>query len=181
MLTREEYNYLIKCYEKEPHVEKQINYYFDTDGLDMNQNNVTCRIRQKDGKYAGTVKKHVSDIISYETPVEIRNGLEDNVFTDLGLKLQGALYTQRGLIFEGNGCVAVIDKNDYLGYTDYELEIEYLPQCENEADVFLRNCVEIMRSYDTSITYTDIKSRIGVGKNKSQRFFERKLFNPDTD
>ena len=180
LLTREEYICLMEFFVQATSIPKQTNYYFDTDRFDMNRNNVTCRVRQKDGKYVGTVKKHVSGVISYETPVEIRNGLDDNIFIDLGMKLQGALYTNRARAFDGNGCVVVIDKNKYLGYTDYELEIEYEPKCEKCALEILCQCFDAIRSVDSSVTYTDFKNRIGIGKSKCQRFFKRKLSNTDS-
>ena len=59
--------------------------------------------------------------------MEIRNGLESNAFTDMGLKLQGELVTKRCIVFKDADCEVVLDKNEYLGHKDFELEIEYTP------------------------------------------------------
>ena len=56
LLLKEEYNYLFRIFGDSKNIKKQINYYFDTDDFSMNKQNVTCRIRLKDGKYKGTIK-----------------------------------------------------------------------------------------------------------------------------
>ena len=131
LLTEDEYDYLMEllCYES-PLIQKpittQVNYYFDTDDFSMNLQNTTCRIRLKDGKYKATMKKHASGgDQSTETEMEIYDGLESNSFTKMGLTLQGELITKRCIVFKDTNCEAVLDKNEYLGHTDYELEIEY--------------------------------------------------------
>ena len=52
IISKEEYDYLIEHFGydnqhcRKPII-KQINYYFDTDDLLMNAQNITCRIRLK--------------------------------------------------------------------------------------------------------------------------------------
>ena len=61
LLTEDEYDYLMEhlIYESpliQMPITTQINYYFDTDDFSMNHQNITCRIRLKDGKYKATMK-----------------------------------------------------------------------------------------------------------------------------
>lgn len=173
LLTKDEYIYLSKLCDRSAQLKCQTNYYFDTDDMEMNRKNVTCRIRVSGEKYVGTIKKHITGSdISFESDIEVYNDLHDNAFVDFGLSLQGQLCTCRGVILEEPGCKAVLDKNDYLGRTDYELEIEYHPECEDKAFSFLRHCFEVIRCFEPSLEYNELLSRLDGAENKSRRFFK---------
>ena len=166
LLTKDEYHYVLDYFgQNKPHV-KQINYYFDTDDLFMNHENTTCRIRLMDGKYEGTIKQHTKNSDhSTETAVEVRDGIYDNDFLDMGLKLQGEVVTERCVIFKDSICEVVLDKNEYLGYVDYELEIEYSPNHEKTALYILQMYLDHKKTY----------SHNSKAPSKSSRFFERKI------
>lgn len=106
LLSKDEYDYLMEHFGYEnPLIQKpivtQINYYFDTDDFAMNQQGTTCRIRLKDGKYKAIMKKHFANTDqSTETEMDIYTGLDNNAFTDMGLKLQGELVTERCIILK---------------------------------------------------------------------------------
>lgn len=169
LLTKEEYESFLEFFGYDKSFE-QINYYFDTDDLSMNMQDITCRIRFKDGRYKGTIKKHISNKEqSEETEINIQNGIYENEFIDSGLKLQGLLVTKRHIIWEVFGCEVVLDKNEYLGYTDYELEIEYLSECEKQAKfIFELFLMILVRHKFTAVQAYKVPS-------KSSRFFEKKL------
>ena len=178
-LTEDEYDYLMEHlgYES-PSIQKpivtQINYYFDTDDFSMNRQNTTCRIRLKDGKYKATMKKHSSDTDqSTETEMEIHNGLESNAFTDMGLKLHGELITKRCVVFKDANCEAVLDKNEYLGHTDYELEIEYTGDHEKDAQVILKFFRDMLTRRKCFLAYKESLTALPSVPSKSNRFFER--------
>ena len=179
LLTKDEYDYLMEHlgYES-PLVLKpiatQINYYFDTDDFSMNRQNTTCRIRLKDGKYKATIKKHASGgDQSTETEMEIYDGLESNAFTDMGLKLQGELITKRCVIFKDANCEAVLDKNEYLGQTDYELEIEYTSEHEKDAMAILNIFRDILTRRKCFLLYKEAATELPKVPSKSNRFFEK--------
>ncbi|MBR4031261.1 MAG: CYTH domain-containing protein [Clostridia bacterium] len=176
ILSEDEYNHLMKHLGQDKMTVTQINYYFDTDDFDMNRENTTCRIRLKNGKYMATMKLHSEgNDNSTEIDLLIRNGIYDNTFIDMGLKLQGELITKRCLILQDDICEVVLDKNDYLGHTDYELEVEYSPGHENEALIILR-CIETVLLYnDPSLTLKELALRCENTPNKSKRFFERRI------
>jgi len=179
LLTEDEYDYLMEHlgYES-PLIQKpiitQINYYFDTDDFSMNRQSTTCRIRLKDGKYKATMKKHASGgDQSTETEMEIYNGLENNAFTEMGLKLQGELVTNRCVVFKDKSCEAVLDKNEYLGQTDYELEIEYTPEHENDAQAILNVFRDMITRRKCFLAYKESLKDVPNVPSKSSRFFER--------
>ena len=179
LLTEDEYDYLMEHlgYES-PLIQKpittQVNYYFDTDDFSMNRQNTTCRIRLKDGKYKATMKKHASGSDqSTETEMEIYNGLESNAFTDMGLKLQGELVTKRCVVLKDTNCEAVLDKNEYLGQTDYELEIEYTPEHENDAQAILKGFRDMLTRRKCFLAYKESLKDAPDVPSKSSRFFER--------
>ena len=179
LLTGDEYDYLMEHlgYEN-PLIPKpvvsQINYYFDTDDFSMNRQNTTCRIRLKDGKYKATIKKHSAGADqSTETEMEIYNGLERNAFTDMGLKLQGELITKRCVIMNDANCEVVLDKNEYLGHIDYELEIEYTQEHENDAQAILKIFRDMLTRRKCFLIYRESIADLSSVPSKSNRFFER--------
>ena len=179
MITEEEYDYLMEHFGYENSliqkpIVTQINYYFDTDDFSMNSQNTTCRIRLKDGKYKATMKKHSSGSDqSTESEMEIRNGLESNAFTDMGLKLQGELVTKRCVVFKDKGCQAVLDKNEYLGHKDFELEIEYTQENETDAQAILKIFKDMLTRRKCFLAYKESLKDAPDVPSKSSRFFER--------
>lgn len=179
LLTEDEYDYLMEHlgYES-PLIQKpivtQINYYFDTDDFSMNRQNTTCRIRLKDGKYKATMKKHsFGTDQSTETEMEIYDGLESNAFTDMGLKLQGELITKRCVVLKDAHCEAVLDKNEYLGHKDFELEIEYSPEHEKDAQAILKIFKDMLIRRKCFLAYKESITDPPSIPSKSNRFFER--------
>lgn len=179
LLTKDEYDYLMGCLTEESHLlpkstVTQINYYFDTDDFAMNRQNTTCRIRLKDGKYKATVKKHISDADrSTETEMEIYSGLDRNAFTDMGLKLQGELVTERCVAMKEADCTVMLDKNEYLGHTDYELEIEYPPGHEKDAQAILHIFRNMLARRKCFLICKESMEELPGVPSKSNRFFER--------
>ena len=179
LLTEDEYDYLMErlSYENpliQNSVDTQINYYFDTDDLSMNHQNITCRIRLKDGKYKATMKKHsLWDERSTENEMEIYNGLDGNSFTDMGLKLQGELITKRCVVMKNSNCEVVLDKNEYLGHIDYELEIEYTPEYEKDAGAILKIFRDMLTRRKCFLIYKEGIEMPPIVPSKSKRFFER--------
>lgn len=178
LLTEEEYVTLMKYFQKGSST-KQINYYFDTDDLSMNKQGITCRIRYKNGTYKATVKKHKTNIqdCSEETVIGSASELVEDIFTSIGLKLQGNLVTNRTVILKQNAYMVMLDKNDYLDHTDYELEIEYILSCEKYATQLIWDIASILISSEKLSNVEDFFSRMQNAKSKSQRFLERKFSN----
>lgn len=175
LLSEEAYNALMERFSSaQKQIVTQINYYFDTDDFAMNRRNTTCRIRLKDGQYQATMKRHAAGTDqSTETEMEIYAGLDHNAFTDMGLKLWGALTTHRCVLLKNPHLEVVLDRNEYLGYTDYELEIEYLPEYEKEARAILKRLRDILKSRQCTIIYKGRNGKPPSVPSKSSRFFKR--------
>lgn len=156
---------------------KQVNYYFDTEDLKMNKKGITCRIRYKSGTYKTTIKNHKNSIkdCSVETVVNTTSELVEDVFTSMGLKLQGNLVTNRTIVLHQNAFSIFLDKNDYLGHIDYELEIEYMQSYDKHATQLIRDIASILISNGKLSSIEEFFARMQNSKTKSQRFFERKL------
>lgn len=172
LLSEEAYNALMERFSSaQKQIVTQVNYYFDTDDFAMNRQDTTCRIRLKDGQYQATMKRHAAGTDqSTEAEMEIYAGLDHNAFTDMGLKLWGALTTHRCVLLKNPHLEVVLDRNEYLGYTDYELEIEYLPEYEKEARAVLKEVEKALQRKRSPIYNIGIFS---AGLNKSKRFFKR--------
>ncbi len=176
MLTENEYSTLLTSVCKYAISTDQTNYYFDTDSYDMNQKGVTCRIRSKNGEAEATVKSHANraNSCSTEKTIPLKNHAEFSIFESMGLKLQGSLKTQRTVAYEDEFCEVVLDKNTYLDFTDYELEIEYLPRYESCAMHVLRNFARVLYLNNCITDIDAFCDRTKTCKSKSQRFFERR-------
>lgn len=151
MLTESEY-ILLKSIFTRLSAKEQVNYYYsDTQGL-LRKNGITFRIRTKDGINRLQLKIHkkssgalqVCD--EYEYPIEnIPDGFDSESVKKLtGLDtpvfLLGSLTTLRHSCFYCDGVEICLDKNDYLGITDYEIEIEYTETIPPELlEIFSRN------------------------------------------
>ncbi len=176
MLTEEEYTTLAKSVCRHTSANIQTNYYFDTDDLSMNKKGITCRIRYKNGIYKATVKKHNADgaECSIETDICEKSEFDPTVFNALGLRFQGELVTERLKLYDNAFCKAVLDKNTYLGKTDFELEIEYCEAHKKKAGVCLENIANLLCRYGCVSDKKQFSARISRAKSKSQRFFEEK-------
>lgn len=180
LLTESEYEALkVHLGEKSVTV-KQTNYYFDTEELSMNKKGITCRIRAKDGKFRVTVKNHCMDQenCSHEVTITETTKFDASVFNARGLHLQGELITERTILYKDSFCEMVIDKNTYLGKTDYELEIEYAQGHEDRMMSLLTQVSVALLQFYTTITVEQMRF-CSNPKSKSQRFFEKKI-NQDT-
>ena len=175
MLTKDEYAVLTaQC--KGMCVEMQTNYYFDTDDLTMNRKGITCRIRAKNGKYRTTIKNHCTEnpSCSIEEHICESNEFNTRIFEALGLRLQGELVTSRIIMYRDSFCEIVLDRNTYLGHTDFEIEVEYSGECETRALEYLKSVAEYFVSANINDSAEEYLHRIGKGKSKSERFFEWK-------
>ena len=175
LLSKDEYAVLVDRCEGMT-VKPQINYYFDTEDLYMNRKGITCRVRAKEGKYKATIKNHIADGLNCSVEEDLYEDTEFNyaVFEALGMYLQGSLITTRLLLHKDACCEIVLDWNVYLGYEDFEIEVEYAKGCENSAVDHLKSIAESLVTADLVDSVEDFMLRIGKGKSKSERFFERK-------
>lgn len=172
LLTKDDYDFLCACFGNQKPRVKQINYYYDTSDLVMNRQSITCRIRLKDGKFKATMKKHSANAEeSIETDLNNCTDLEHNAFTEMGLKLMGVLITERCVIGRAHGCEVVLDRNEYLGHSDYELEIEYTAEHGTDAQTILEIVQDLLR-LKACLTRDKAKGTLpGAVPCKSQRFF----------
>lgn len=175
MLTKNEYLSIIILMCKDTPIQTQTNYYFDDEELSMNEKGITCRIRAKNGKYKTTVKNHNAEHPDCSTEVELAVEREFNpqIFTTLGLNNQGKLVTDRVVLYKDSTCEMVLDRNAYLGYTDFELEIEYFKGSEKKAEHLLENIAEFFVARGQLLSGKELFVRIGQGNSKSKRFFDR--------
>ncbi len=200
MLTEAEYDRMLEVLGSMSRPSTQINHYYDTEDLSMNTQNVTCRVRVKNGKYQATMKVHIPDSdCSVEIDMPTPCSIDDNVFIAMGLKYQGKLTTDRSIIFQNGEFELALDKNTYLGVVDYELEIEHLGSTkQNKMDIlshlintlyyemeiecllyeyvenpYFRNLICVLQEIVQNFNKKqNLSSSL---QNKSQRFLQRKM------
>lgn len=175
MLSTEEYNAILNIPIKSVKTATQINYYYDTPDFIMTDSRITYRIRKKNGLYVATIKTHLGNdsFKSDEHETFLGETFDDKCFTDMGLMLFGCITTERTSIICFDGVEVMLDKNVYLGHTDYEMEIEYQNNCDEKAMLIITDISELLHKQNVKTNVTEFIDRIYTSKNKSQRFFER--------
>ena len=115
LLTEEEYQAVLKQrsreerrHRREHYVQK--NHYYDTEDLSMNRQGITCRIREKEGRFTATHKTHASGH-SIEKSAAVTGVSDLFPLTSAPLKRKGCLLTERHKWSLENGIVVCLDKN----------------------------------------------------------------------
>ena len=81
--------------------------------------------------------------------------------------------TDRVVMHKDSTCEMVLDRNVYLGYTDFELEVEYGKDSEHRAQTLIENIGECLVATEQLTGIDEFLGRVGQSGSKSQRFFER--------
>ena len=132
MLTEEKYRKLLSLYDFNTIV--QTNHYYDTADLQMSEKHITVRVRTLDGKFFLQMKLPTSVNFSRVELSRELDKLPDSISGEELKSLSGVdcptvnrlgqLTTTRS-IWEFDGGEVDVDKSEYFGKTDYELEIEF--------------------------------------------------------
>lgn len=164
ILTKDEHRFLLRFFDKLM-VESglQTNYYYDTRDEVMRKRNVTVRVRQKNNKLIGTVKRHLdTDNCSIEEHFQVDTLPRVIMWGGMPLWLKGSLKTERKVFKVCDGITMMLDLNQYLDAVDYELEIEYSEPLRKQAEgilMLIGSMVGKSYHFDTM--------------SKSERFFQR--------
>lgn len=150
-LIKEEYEQLKKeLLDSGAKSRLQINYYYDTEELDLLRNDITVRVRQKEDelrlqiKYPLCVENHIvskKEIECTIDKIEKEFVLDKTVWEDSDwdiekhkiVKYYGELITFRTSLQYNEWLKLELDYNCYLGISDYELEVEIESGKEEEA------------------------------------------------
>ena len=141
LVKEEDYNVLKAAYKNHPSY-VQTNYYVDDESRHLAKEGIALRVRERNGAYEMTLKTPLSQglleknerlskeqFLAFKEQgsfpkcdlVRFLTMLEFNVDE---LKILTSLTTER-IDIETNDGLLSIDKNDYSGNTDYEVEFEY--------------------------------------------------------
>lgn len=93
LLTQREYDFLLYRKQEAPPGRIQINHYYDTDDFEWNRLGITCRIRERKGKFEATIKAHRSGAgeCSVETSRRAENERDGSLFDAMGSPASGKL------------------------------------------------------------------------------------------
>lgn len=174
LLTQEEFDCLSKSMNF-CNICHQTNHYYDDANNSYHSKGTTLRIREKNGKFAAQIKMHgcPHKDCSKEYSTEVENTNDTSFFGSRIIEYKGSLSTYRSIAKPTNNISVMLDKNDYLGYTDYELEIEYDSDAEDEAIVTIKNIEKYLILLRLVDMPGDFEARVGKSPNKSERFFAR--------
>ncbi len=170
-LTADEYILLLEQEDRHAETLTQTNYYYDFDDRRLNRQGITCRIREKNGAYTATVKKHGCGDISEEISVAASECNDTSSFPYKDLKLFGSMTTHRTVVCDNDAIKVVFDRNTYLGMVDHELEIEYAPGERDRAESYMKRVIKFLAlSGDAAFEQNEQRKH---PKSKSERFFKR--------
>ncbi len=176
LLSQREYHFLLNRKQDAPPRIVQINHYYDTDDFAWNRLGITCRVRERKGRFEATIKAHRSGAgeCSIETSRPADNERDARLFDAMGVHLQGYLTTYRTQLAHWKGLDIVLDENAYLGRTDYELEIEYDALRAAQADLALHSIAFDLHRHHLIEDQEEWCQRAQAVQSKSERFFARK-------
>ncbi len=154
----------------------QINHYYDTHTYEFNDIDTTCRIREKNGNFKATIKKHCKgyENRSIEKSVEAKNQYDTTLFADMDVRYQGNLTTIRKELALTPELKIVFDINLYLDVIDYELEIEFGGYDDWIVQNEIYGLADLLLEEKLITCASDFYKRFNNSKSKSKRFFERK-------
>lgn len=133
MLTSSQYEKLLALYDWDKTV-VQTNHYYDSEDMLLSEMHITCRVREIDGAYFLQMKFPGAEEFSREELEKPLNALPetfraDELLNPRGQELPdvrrlGALTTTRS-VKRFDGAEIDLDRSEYFGKTDCELEIEF--------------------------------------------------------
>lgn len=141
LVSHDDYRKLVKLFESYPRF-TQTNHYIDSDDRALSRAGIALRIREKDGACELTLKTPLSEGLlekhanislaqfeEYKSKGIFPKGDIARFLTMLDfdvekLKILASLTTDR-IDVEYEGGLLSIDRNEYCGTTDYEIEFEY--------------------------------------------------------
>ncbi len=135
LLTRAEYEKIAEHFIWDCSFTQTNNYYGDADGI-LAKNRVMVRVREKDGKSVIQVKLRkntgsplqICEELEFPCPGAPDELADSERYTGIktgALKKLGASVTLRRSKMWDDKTEICLDKTEYLGITDYEIEVEY--------------------------------------------------------
>ena len=163
-MQREQYEALLRLLSQLPgKTELQNNYYYDTYDQYYRKQNVTLRVREKNGRLKGTVKRHLpGGYGSREEDFFVDSVPSMMLFEGTPVSLKGCLQTKRTTIVLSEAMLLMLDENVYLHARDYELELECPQSLLPQASGILLLLQKLLRL-----------DRMQIPLSKSERFFRR--------
>ncbi len=150
MLTKAQYGKLLSS--RDFSTVTQVNYYYDTGDLEMSARHITVRVRELDGKFYLQMKLPTEKALSR---VELEKELDalpemlsEELLSSLAkgdypeVKKLGSLKTTRS-VWKFDGGEIDLDKSEYFGKVDYEVEIEFTN--EQNARKVLNEITELLK------------------------------------
>lgn len=146
MLTEQQYNAIHEMYFWDSEAE-QVNTYFDSADLQLSERHITCRVRSVNGRFLLQMKLPAAELgngaisrIELERELDgIPQQISAKELKELSgaeslpdVQLLGTLTTFRSAK-HFPGAEIDLDKSEYFGKTDYELEIEYTDETAAKA------------------------------------------------
>lgn len=152
LLTKEQYIDLKKYFEWDKSFEQFNHYYNDIDNY-IYDNDITVRIREKNGEFRLQTKTNMFNngalAIKEEKELVVDNAFEEiqpQILEDMignlcrGIHKVGVLKTYRNVCTKFQNIEICLDMNEYLSVIDYELELEYAS--ENGEHMLVQQIVE---------------------------------------
>ena len=136
IVTKDQYDIINAIFNWDDEKTQINSYYISPDNI-LKKHGITFRVRTINGEHILQIKKHSGRNgalqVSEETEFPIESIPDEfsaeEVFNYTGIKapvsLIGNLKTVRSSVFFADGVEVCLDKSEYLGTTDYEIEIEY--------------------------------------------------------
>lgn len=171
-ISLEQYDLLMNKFNAWNKVITQINHYFDTNDEYLSNNHIVLRIRQKGHQYKltskikneeGVLESHV--FLSEPQAIEMLSNGFDASIINLPFQVNKIceLTTHRFSTDYKNGKL-FIDKSEYEGNIDYEIEFEITDKISGEKEFF-----EIINEFGLTLSETKSKFKRALEASKEKK------------
>ena len=143
LINEKVYNAILGEFEWDSSAEQTNHYYISPNNI-LKKYGITFRVRTINGINKLQIKKHISHEDSLQISEETERDIENvpNSFSKEYVKEMtgieapvariGSLTTLRNSFMFTDGVEICLDKSEYLGITDYEIEVEYTSPIPDE-------------------------------------------------
>lgn len=124
----------------------QTNYYYDTRNGVMRRENTTVRVRKKDNRFKGTIKRHLANGYSTEENFNVDTLPLVIVVDNIPVWIKGSLDTERTVFTLCDGLKIMFDLNQYLDVVDCEIEIEFREDLQKQAEWLMNGINALLKN-----------------------------------
>lgn len=150
--------------------------YYDNDSFEMFKMGICCKICETEKTCRAVIEESHKEwkTLNIINSVPVKDLADNQVFSEIGLNFQGRMMMLRYPVCKSGNYSISIDKNMYLGNTDYELSIQHYHNKEECSENGIDSIMAALYLSRIVENFKDITQRFEKNDSKNIRFFNYK-------